>query len=65
MHFFQYQRAISSKSEVLSWILARFYTFVEIDHEIFSMDILNPWGIQKGLAPVTSQSMNTKYWLNA
>ena len=39
-------------------------TFVEIDHEIISTTILLLRLIQEGLS-VTSESMCTKYWLNA
>ena len=50
---------------VVSLIPARSHTFVEIDNEIFSMDILLLPLIQEGLVSVISESMCTKYWLNA
>ena len=59
------QRAISIMSRVLCLIPARFYTFVEINHERFSMAILHHPVIQEGLVPVTSESMYMKYCLTA
>ena len=47
---------------VVSLILARSHTFVEIDREIFSTTILLLLLIQEGLVSVTSKSMCTKYW---
>ena len=48
---------------VTSLIQAWSHTLMEIDHEI----ILRPFSslplIQKGLLPVTSERMYTKYWL--
>ena len=42
------------------------HTFVKIDHEIISKVILLPSAESfKGLLPVTSESMCTKYWLIA
>ena len=41
------------------------YTFVEINHEIFSTVILHLPLIQEGLLSVTSESMCTEYWLIA
>ena len=52
-------------SGVMSWIMVRSHTFVEIYGEIFSMVILLLLLIQEGLVSVTSESMCTKYWLNA
>ena len=49
---------------VVSLILARLHTSVEIDHEILSTVILLPL-VQKGLLSVTKESMCTKYWLTA
>ena len=49
-------------SGVVGSILARPHTFVEIDHEIFSVIILLLPLIQEGLLSVTSESMCTKYW---
>ena len=46
---------------VLSYL---FYTFTEIEHEIFSTVILCLPLIQ-GLLSVTSESMCTEYWLTA
>ena len=48
---------------VVSLILARPDTFVEIDHEIFSMVILLLLLIQEGLLSVTSECMCREYWL--
>ena len=48
-----------------SSILARSHTFVEIDHEIISTEMLLLQPIQEGLLSVTSKSMCTKYWLTA
>ena len=50
-----------------SSITARSHTFVEINHEIISADILPPpfLLIQERLLSVTSKSMCTKYWLTA
>ena len=48
-----------------SLIPARSHTFIEIDHEIISTVILLLPVIQEGLLSVTSESMCTKYWLNA
>ena len=50
---------------VLSSIMARFHTFIETDHEIFSTVILSLPLIQEGLLSVTSGSKCTKYWLTA
>ena len=50
---------------VVSLILARLHTSVEIDHEILSMVILLLPLIQERLLSVTSKSMCTKYWLTA
>ena len=41
------------------------FTFVEIDHEIFSMIILLLPLIQEGLVSVARESMYMKYWLTA
>ena len=41
------------------------HTFVEIDHEIFSLFILLLPLIQEGLFSVISESMFTEYWLTA
>ena len=49
----------------LSLIMAPFHTFMEVDHEIFSIVILLLPLIQEGLVSVTSKSMCTKYWLTA
>ena len=49
---------------VASLILARSYTFVEIDNEIVFTVILLLL-IQEGLLSVTSESMCTKYCLTA
>ena len=46
---------------VVSLIVAWSHTFVEVDHEIFSMVILLPL-IQEGLVSVTRGSMCTEYW---
>ena len=46
-------------------IPTRSYTFMEIDHEIISIDILLLRLIQEGLLSVTSERMCTKYWLTA
>ena len=48
---------------LVSLILARFHTFVDIDHEILSVFILLPLLIQDGLVSVTSESICMKYWL--
>ena len=50
---------------VMSLIMARFHTFIEIDHEIFSTVFLLLPLIQEGLMSVTNESMCTKYWLTA
>ena len=50
---------------VVSLIPAWSHTFVEIDHEIFSMVILLLPLIQEGLVSVTRESMCMKYWLTA
>ena len=50
---------------VVSLILTWSHTFVEIDHEIFSMVILLLPQIKEGLLSVTIESMCTKYWLTA
>ena len=50
---------------VVSEILVRSHSFVEIAHEIFSKVILLLWLIQGELVPVTSESKFTKYWLTA
>ena len=50
---------------VVSLIPAWSHTFVEIDHETFSMIILLLLLIQEGLVSVTSESMCMKYWLTA
>ena len=49
---------------VLSSIPAQSHTFVEIDNEIISMAILLPSADSRFLS-VTSESMCSKYWLNA
>ena len=41
------------------------HTFVEIDHEIFSLVILLLPLIKEGLLSVTSDSICTEYWLTA
>ena len=52
---------------VFSLILVRPHTFLEIDHEIFSMVILLLLLIQEGLLSVTNANtcMYTKCWLTA
>ena len=45
--------------------LVRPHSFVEIDHEIFSMVILSLSLIQEGKLSVTSKRMCTEYWLTA
>ena len=50
---------------VASLIPAQFHTFMEIDHEIFLQPFSSLPLIQEGLLSVTSESMCTKYWLNA
>ena len=50
---------------VVSLIPAWSHTFVEIYHKIIPMVILLLPLIQEGLMLVTSESMCTKYWLNA
>ena len=45
--------------------LAWSYTFVEIDHEIISIDILLLPLIQEGLLSVTGEILCTNYWLTA
>ena len=40
-------------------------SFVEIDHEIFSMVMLSPLLIQEGHLSVTGERMGTEYWLTA
>ena len=51
--------------EDASLIQARSHTFVELDHKIISTVILLLPLIQEGLLSATSESMCTKYWLNA
>ena len=46
---------------VMSSISAQSHTFLEIDHEIFSMLILILWLIQEELVSLPSKSMCTKY----
>ena len=48
---------------VFSLILVQPHTFVEIDHEIFSMVNLLLSLIQVGLLSVTNESMCMKYWI--
>ena len=50
---------------VVSLILARSHTSVEIGCEIFSTGVLLFLLIQEGLVSVTSEIMYTKYWLTA
>ena len=50
---------------VASLIQTRSHTFVEIDHEIISTDILLPFTDSRRLLSVTSKSMCMKYWLTA
>ena len=50
---------------VVSSILAQSHTFVEIDHETISTIILLFPLKQEGLLSVITESMCTKYWLNA
>ena len=61
--------AVGSESDfrfrVMSFILFQSYTFMEINHEIFSMVILLLSLIQEGLLSVTREIMCTKYWLTA
>ena len=45
--------------------LVRHHSFVEIDHEIFSMVILSLPLIQEGKLSVTCERMCTEYWLTA
>ena len=52
-------------SGVTSSILARSYTFLEIDHEIISTVILHLRLIQQPLLSVTTESMCTKYCYTA
>ena len=47
---------------VMSSIPPQSHTFVEIDHEIFSMVILLLLLIQEGLLSVTSKGMCLGYW---
>ena len=51
--------------EVMSLILPPSHTFVEINHEIFSMFILLRPLIQEGLLSVKSEIMCIEYWLTA
>ena len=51
--------SLTAEPGVVSSILARSHTFVEIDYEIITTVI------QEGLLSVTSESMCTKYWLTA
>ena len=57
--------SLTAESGVVSLILARYHTFLEIVHEIISMFILFPPLIQEGLFSVTRESTCTKYWLTA
>ena len=57
--------SLISDPGLMSLILARFHTFVDIDHEIFSVFILLPLLIQDGLESVTSESLCIKYWLTS
>ena len=54
----------AADSGVTSSILAWSHTFVEIDHEIISTDIIPLPLNQGGLLSVTSESMCTMYWLS-
>ena len=54
------QRSSIANLGVLSLIPAQSPTFVETDHEIFSMVVLLLLLIQEGLGSVTSESMCTK-----
>ena len=56
--------SLTADPGVMSLIPALSHTFVEIDHEIFSMAILLLPLIQEGLS-VTSESMCMKYLLTA
>ena len=49
----------------MSSIRAQPHTFVEIDHEIFSMVILLLPQIEDGLLSDANESMWTEYWLTA
>ena len=57
--------SMTAESGVMSSIPAQSHTFVEIDHERISTAILHLPLIQKGLLPVTRESICTKYWLTA
>ena len=46
---------------VVSSILVRSHTFLEIDQEIILMAIILLWLIQEGLLSITSESICTKY----
>ena len=59
----QSEASLNADPEIGSSISALSHTFMEMDHEIFSMVILPLPLIQEGLLSVTSESMCTKYWL--
>ena len=60
-----FEGVFDCRSGVASSIPARYHTFMEIYNEIIFMVILLLPLIQEGLLSVTSDSMCTKYWLNA
>ena len=57
--------SLTADKGFVSLIWAQSHTFVEIDHEIFSLVSLLIPLIQEGLLSVTSESMFMKYWLTA
>ena len=55
---------LTADTGVASRIPDRCHTFVEIDHEIFSMVILLPSADSRRIVVSSSISMSMKYWLN-
>ena len=54
---------LTADTGVTSLILARSYTFMEIDHEIISTAILLPSADSRRVVVSYRQSMCTKYWI--